>query len=51
LSIVLLLYFKVYTFIKKDVGENPEEMMTKLAQFGVTLTQYQEAMRKKEIIV
>ena len=45
--VLLLLHLKVYTFIKKDVGENPEEMMTKLARFGVTLSQYQEAMRKK----
>ena len=39
--------FKMYTFIKKDVGENPEEMMAKLTPFGVTLSQYQDAMKKK----
>ena len=38
--------FKVYTFIKKD-GENPEEMMAKPTAFGVTLSQYRDAMKKK----
>lgn len=39
----------VYTFTKNAVDDDLDDLMTKLARYGVTISQYQRAMQMEEI--
>lgn len=45
-----MIMFQAYTFIKASV-DDPEEFVSKLMKFGVTISQYQETMELGEIVL
>lgn len=49
-KIPCMIMFQAYTFIKASV-DDPEEFVSKLMKFGVTISQYQETMELGEIVL
>ena len=46
------LHPQVYTFLKEQVQEhNLDHMVTKLAQYGMSISQYQASLQQEEIVL